>query len=193
VLYAFNATNLALQLYNSSLLGARDQFGAGNKYITPTIASARVYVGTTNDIGVFGLLDESTLTPLQVWRNTNFGNPSSVGAGADGYDPSGDGVPNLVKYALGFDPNTFVAESQLPSANIETNGTQGFLTMTVNRTTDPSDVTPMVEVSSDLINWFSGGTNTVTLTNTPTQLIVQDAVPVSDTVSRFIRFSVTGP
>jgi hypothetical protein len=34
----------------------RDHFGTGNKFITPTIASGKVYVGTTNGVGVFGLL-----------------------------------------------------------------------------------------------------------------------------------------
>ena len=32
------------------------QFGAGNKYITPTIVNGKVFVGTTNGVAVFGLL-----------------------------------------------------------------------------------------------------------------------------------------
>ena len=36
--------------------GGRDNFGNGNKYITPAIASRKVYVGTTTGVGVFGLL-----------------------------------------------------------------------------------------------------------------------------------------
>ncbi|MBZ5597619.1 MAG: pyrrolo-quinoline quinone [Acidobacteriia bacterium] len=56
VLHAYDATNLAHELYNSNQAGSRDQFGAGNKFITPTIANGRVYVGTTNGVAVFGLL-----------------------------------------------------------------------------------------------------------------------------------------
>jgi hypothetical protein len=57
VLHAFDATNLVHELYNSSMAGAnRDQFGAGNKYITPTVADGKVFVGTTNSVAVFGLL-----------------------------------------------------------------------------------------------------------------------------------------
>ncbi|HET7209617.1 MAG TPA: pyrrolo-quinoline quinone [Terriglobales bacterium] len=56
VLHAYDATNLARELYNSNQAGSRDQFGPGNKFITPMIANGRVYVGTTNGVAVFGLL-----------------------------------------------------------------------------------------------------------------------------------------
>jgi hypothetical protein len=57
VLHAYSAKNLTVELYNSNqALKGRDQFGNGNKYITPTIANGKVYVGTTNGVGVFGLL-----------------------------------------------------------------------------------------------------------------------------------------
>jgi outer membrane protein assembly factor BamB len=57
VLHAYDASNLAKELYNSNQAsGGRDQFGAGNKFITPTVANGKVYVGTTNGVGVFGLL-----------------------------------------------------------------------------------------------------------------------------------------
>ena len=57
VLHAYDATNLARELYNSNQAsGARDQFGAGNKFITPMISGGKVFVGTTNSVAVFGLL-----------------------------------------------------------------------------------------------------------------------------------------
>ena len=56
VLHAYAAGDLTQELYNSSQAGARDQFGVGNKFITPTIANGKVYVGTTNGVAVFGLL-----------------------------------------------------------------------------------------------------------------------------------------
>ena len=50
-------SNLAHELYNSNQAAAnRDQFGAGNKFITPMIADGKVFVGTTNSVAVFGLL-----------------------------------------------------------------------------------------------------------------------------------------
>jgi hypothetical protein len=57
VLHAYDATNLAHELYNSNQAAAnRDQFGAGNKYITPMIADGKVFVGTGSGVAVFGLL-----------------------------------------------------------------------------------------------------------------------------------------
>jgi hypothetical protein len=57
VLHAYDATNLTHELYNSNQAsGGRDQFGAGNKFITPMITNGKVYVGTTNGVGVFGQL-----------------------------------------------------------------------------------------------------------------------------------------
>ncbi|SAK99696.1 PQQ enzyme repeat protein [Caballeronia pedi] len=56
VLRAYDAMNLANQLYSSNDFGARDQFGQGNKFITPMIANGKVYVGTRSGVAVFGLL-----------------------------------------------------------------------------------------------------------------------------------------
>jgi hypothetical protein len=56
VLHAYNATDLTQELYNSNQAGTRDQFGPGNKFITPMIANGKVYVGATNGVAVFGLL-----------------------------------------------------------------------------------------------------------------------------------------
>jgi len=194
VLHAYNATNLTTELYNSNQApGGRDQFGVGNKFITPTIASARVYVGTTNDVGVFGLLNTSTLTPLQQWRSTYFGNPSNVGAGADTASPAGDSVPNLIKYALGLNPFALANESQLPTESITMDSGQQYLALTVNRTAQATDVTYDVEVSGDLHAWTSGPPYTVTITNIPTQLLVRDNTPVGSAIARFIRLRVSDP
>jgi hypothetical protein len=56
VLRAFDATNLGNELYNSNRAAAgADHFGTGNKFVTPTIANGKVYVGTPSGVAVFGL------------------------------------------------------------------------------------------------------------------------------------------
>ncbi len=57
VLHAYDAANLATELYNSNqAANNRDHFGTGNKFISPTIADGKVFVGTTTGVAVFGLL-----------------------------------------------------------------------------------------------------------------------------------------
>lgn len=58
VLHAYDAANLAHELYDSSqAANGRDQFGAGNKFITPTIADGKVFIGTQRGVAVFGLFN----------------------------------------------------------------------------------------------------------------------------------------
>jgi outer membrane protein assembly factor BamB len=57
VLHAYDAANLATEIYNSNqAAGGRDQFGPGNKFITPIVADGKVFVGGTGGVAVFGLL-----------------------------------------------------------------------------------------------------------------------------------------
>jgi hypothetical protein len=56
VLHAYDASNLATELYNSNqAANNRDHF-ADNKFITAVVANGKVFVGTPNSVAVFGLL-----------------------------------------------------------------------------------------------------------------------------------------
>ncbi len=57
VLRAYDATNLATELYNSNQNPQRDQAGAAVKFAVPTVADGQVFVGSVNEVDVYGLLN----------------------------------------------------------------------------------------------------------------------------------------
>jgi hypothetical protein len=58
VLHAYDATNVAHELYNSAQAGSRDQAGQAVKFTVPTIANGRVFVPTANELDIYGLLGQ---------------------------------------------------------------------------------------------------------------------------------------
>jgi hypothetical protein len=60
VLHAFEASNVAHELYNSDENGARDRAGGAIRFAVPTVARGRVYIGTKGHVDVYGLLTPTT-------------------------------------------------------------------------------------------------------------------------------------
>jgi hypothetical protein len=56
VLYAYDATNIPTMLYSSAQNATRDAAGNAVKFAVPTIANGKVYVGTSTEVDVYGLL-----------------------------------------------------------------------------------------------------------------------------------------
>jgi hypothetical protein len=55
-LYAYDAANVAHELYNSEQNSARDRAGLCLRFNIPTVANGKVYIGTKREVDVYGLL-----------------------------------------------------------------------------------------------------------------------------------------
>ena len=63
VLHAYDANNLANELYNSAQTSLRDQLTGSVKFTVPTVTNGRVIVGSQYGVAVFGLFPPATQPP----------------------------------------------------------------------------------------------------------------------------------
>lgn len=162
--------------------------------------SNTVTINATNAAGTgSALLSVLVQTPFAAWENAVFSpsaltNPTVSGVSAS---PAGDGIPNLIKYALNLNPYAN-GTSGLPVSAIATTGSGNYLTLSYTQVIAATDITYTVQVSTDMQNWYSGSgyTTQVSAVNNPggiTQTVtVQAVTPITLTAPRqFIRLKVT--
>lgn len=94
----------------------------------------------------------TVLTPSEHWRMQHFGATGASGAAADLADPDQDSVPNLLEYALGFDP---LVPDRAPAPALSLDGTEWTYLYTRPRLRP--DLAYAVEVSGNLLLWATEG------------------------------------
>lgn len=145
-------------------------------------------VRVTDGGGLFAettLLIDVTLTPAQSWQFSQFGddaeNPLIAG---DDADPDGDGLKNLLEYALGTNPKTGNT-SGIVHDMASVSG-KDHLRLTIHKNPAATDLTFMVETCGDFSDWSSA--TTIVETNTANRLVARDTVTGD---RRFIRLRIT--
>jgi hypothetical protein len=172
-----------------------DTVADGDRTVVLTLTASSAY-----NLGS-GLSDTVTIhdRPIDAWRLQEFGsdanNPAIAG---DLAAPAQDGIPNLIKYALGAAPLIPAsAILPLPAVSLDPADGQPHLTLTATLNPAATDVTVSAEVSSDLLAWNSGPGYTEVVSDTTAggvrTLIIRDTVPLGTGSSRFMRLKVISP
>ncbi|AHF94546.1 hypothetical protein OPIT5_20175 [Opitutaceae bacterium TAV5] len=149
-------------------------------------------VGTTLQFDRVALsgtpLPPAESTPQESWRETHFGTTANEGDAADTADPEGDGLPNLLEYALGLDP---LQSDSAGAVSIGKTGDGQRLALTFTRIADPA-LTYTVEATDDLVSgeWTPVFTSTDT-ENTAGSYTAEDADLISAHARRFLRLVVS--
>jgi len=146
---------------------------------------------------------DETLTAIQSWRQQHFGSSENSGNAADLATPDGDGISNLVKYALNITPGSSGA-SGLPKPEWTEVAGSRYLALSVTRDPARNDVILDIEAGSDLDDWtvvgrsvngaaFSGsGVVSETDASGGRKLaVIRDTVDATTTPRRFLRVKVS--
>ena len=142
------------------------------------------------------------LSPAQTWRLRYFGVTDSTGTAADNANPSGDGIPNLMKYALDLDP---LKPAVLP-AMLNVRPTEPGRRLGFSFLRDPAkrDITYLVEAADNPAGpWqplaiSTGGTQATGIAvvhesddaEGKRKVLVEDIVEMSVAPARFMRLGV---
>ncbi len=106
------------------------------------------------------------------------GNPATLAS----LDRDGDGIPDLVEYALGLSPD-FPTSADARTPFYQNIGGTHYWTLRIPRAPSPIDATAIIEFSSDLFTWVPG----TLIQNTPFLLEARDPDPALVHAKRFVR------
>jgi len=123
---------------------------------------------------------------LDAWEIANFGN-ANAGSNPATEDPDGDGISNLMEYAL--DTNPLLANVSSIAHDQEPWEDNQYLRLTVPKNPAATNLTYSVETCGDLVGWTSA--NTVIETNTAAELVARDDMSTTSAPRRFIRLRVS--
>jgi chondroitin AC lyase len=140
----------------------------------------------TNGSGSSGALTASatTWTALEGWRVSQGLAQNGTGTAANTADPDGDGLVNLLEYALDLDPLAASATNMSTALNAN-----GKLSLTFFRARPASELTYTVQASSDLVTW----TDLITNPGSFDQNVTVTDAPPAGAPRRFMRLRVTSP
>ena len=171
-----------------------------NNLVGPITAAQALTALTTGSDHLPEVADYVVATPYNTWQLQHFtaaelGNAAIRG---DLADPDGDGIPNLLEYALDLDPKA-AETTGLPTVGQMTVAGSTHLTLTYTQVIAATGITYLPQVSGDLTTWNGNSSYTVVVGTTANAdgltrtVVVRDAVAISSTSKRFMRLQVSRP
>ncbi len=166
----------------------------------PITASQGLSALTTASDHLPVVADYVVSTPYNTWQLQRFTATDLASAAVSGdlADPDGDGIANLLEYALNLEPKKATVAG-LPAAGLIIVGKRPYLTLTYTKVIAATGITYSPQVSGDLSTWNGGTGYTVPVSTTAnpdglTQtVVVRDAVAMEDGNKRFMQLRVSRP
>jgi hypothetical protein len=204
--YGLTATYGATAPILSSPLGGYSEVAvnAALNDLTPGV-TYHYRVQATNGLGTTTGEDMTftTMPAVQGWRNQYFGDSGSSGNGADLANPTGDGIVNLMKYALVIDP-TLPSSDSIPKPQFYADAQGLHLGFVFKRDEFRNDITIVVEAADSVLGpWTAIATsvNGTTFTgsgayretdqgNGIKSVEIHDTSRIEDSFARFMRIRV---
>lgn len=133
------------------------------------------------------------LTPLQKWRQQYFGTTNDTGSAANDADPEGDGLLNLLEYAMGRNPTNTDAAG---AVNLVVTGAVAGLTF--NLTTNAPDVFVQMQQNTVGLHTNAWTTTGILDTRATNGAWIQVSAwvtnpPPADLTNLFLRLKATVP
>jgi len=104
-------------------------------------------------------------TPLEEWQSSAFPEQATLSQRTPDFDHDGDGLVNLLEYALGSDPAT---PTPAPAPQTLTDEGNQYLQIQWTRPNNRTDITTLGEVSDTLScprSWTPSSASTATVTS----------------------------
>ncbi len=189
-----NGASESVQTMVSGEFGDRNQFGVAARHPDAgggTVEHAPVWEVFDLSMDFFEAPDQLTFGQ---WRDSNFTSDQiDAGLAEPEAMPAGDGIANVIKYALDLPPLEPATAADLPGIEPEEGSP---LILVYQERTDIADIEYIPQVSEDLITWLEGEPNVVEISRGAGDSSNTEEVRVQGEVSQeaqkgFLRLKVS--
>ncbi len=177
----------AAKSFNVSILGGAQTGTNVTVFLTLSNATGGAVLDTLSN-AVINIAED----PYSVWKFNHFGaNANNPAIAGDSADPDGDGIPNILEYAFGSDPNTFNSNRPLIGSVLSNHFQLQF-----NRNTFATDLSYSAQAADSLLSPWS---NLLTFqasngwfANTPGATVTESA-PTGSPPNQSVGVTITDP